>query len=102
MSPSNQRHDSHGDLPERLSTVLPPDPAVRAEYARVLDVLDESDGACRVTELPHRLLRDGVGDLTDQYQSVYLSVHREFLPVLQAVGVVTYDDNDGTISLTGR
>lgn len=106
MSPSNQPDHGHGELPEPLSTVLPPDPAVRAEYARVLGVLRASGGTCRVTELPHRLLHDdadqGVGDLTDQYQSVYLSVHRELLPVLEAVGIVTYDDHDGTISLTTR
>lgn len=85
--------------------VLPPDPVVRDEYAQVLDALRDSGGACRVTELPHRLLHDGVDSVgvpTTQYQSVYLSLHRELLPVLRSVDVVTYDAHDGTISLTGR
>jgi DNA-binding SARP family transcriptional activator len=94
------------ELPARLEELLPAEPDVRDEYAALLEELRETGGESSIAELTRRLADASASterasaDPTDRYRETYLSLQRTQVPLLTAVGIVEYDETDGTISLT--
>lgn len=109
-APTGPAYEEYSELPDGLVEVLPDDPSVET-YARLLAVLDGNGGSCSVAALARGMVdarepaarvseaAPSVG-LTERYQSTYLSLGREYLPLLVTLGVVEYDRMDGTVTLS--
>lgn len=106
--PTGSSREGHPDLPERLVETLPDAQSIDV-YGRLLLVLEGNGGSCSVAALARGMVdareraRTGEPDppvcLTERYQSTYLSLDRQYLPVLVTLGVVEYDRMDGTVTL---
>lgn len=107
-APTGRSHEEYPELPDRLVEVLPDNQSIET-YARLLAVLDGNGGTCSVATLARGMVdareRARTSDagpavgLTERYQSTYLSLGREYLPILVTLGVVEYDRTDGTVTL---
>lgn len=101
---------SNRELPAQLEELLPAEPGVRDEYVALLEELRETGGESSVAELTRRLADTSTSadasperafaDPTNRYRETYLSLQRTKVPLLTAVGIVEYDETDGTISLS--
>jgi hypothetical protein len=101
---------SNRELPARLEELLPAESGVRDEYAALLEELRETGGELSVAELTRRLADTSASadasaerastDPTGRYRETYLSLQRTQVPLLTAVGIVEYDETDGTVSLS--
>ncbi|MFC7177435.1 DUF7344 domain-containing protein [Halosegnis marinus] len=96
MSRSPEECTAVEPLPPTVAAVLDDRPERRRAYVCLLGTLRENGGRCSAAALAAALARADDGAAR---RSAYLAVRREYVPTLAALGVVSYDGEDGTVTL---